>query len=123
MMDGMEETQDTKAPGGAPRRTDLSSIRDLPPPAPRPERVIRVELLPYDQRTGVSAHDRLLAAKAHRPTLAQTIGKTLLGFLVVAALLVGLFFLLRAIEDDSTPTAPWAEQNAPLVSPAPLDKQ
>jgi hypothetical protein len=119
----MEEKQDTTATGDAPKRSDLSSIRDLPPPAPRPQREIRVELLPYDQRTGVSAHDRLVAAKASRPSFAETTAKTLVGFLAFAAVLVGLFFLLRAIDDKGTPKAPWAEQNAPLVKPAPLTGQ
>lgn len=123
MMVGMEEKQDTTATGDAPKRTDLSSIRDLPPPAPRPQREIRVELLPYDQRTGVSAHDRLMAAKANRPSFAETTAKTLLGFLAFAAVLVGIFFLLRAIDDKGTPKAPWAGQNAPLVRPAPLTGQ
>lgn len=114
----MEEKKDDTPP-----RMDLSNIRDLPPPEPRPKREIKVKLLPYDQRTGVSAHDRLLAAKANRPSAGERIGKGLLALLVFAALLVGLFFLLSAFDGGEAPPAPWSHQNAPIVTPAPLNEQ
>lgn len=101
-------------------RSDLSNIRDLPPPAPRPAREITVELLPYEQRTGISAHDRLEARRAERPSTLQAAARTLAGFAVAAAILVGIFLLLSAIDDDSTPRAPWASPNAPIVHPDPL---
>ncbi|UTI67032.1 hypothetical protein NBH00_12675 [Paraconexibacter antarcticus] len=106
-----------------PPRMDLSNVRDLPPPEPRPKREIKVKLLPYDQRTGISAHDRLLAAKANRPSAAERIAKGLMALLVVAALLVGLFFLLSAFDSGEPPPAPWSHQNAPIVTPAPLSAQ
>jgi hypothetical protein len=112
-----EKTDDT------PPRTDLSNIRDLPPPEPKPQRDLKVELLPYDQREGISAHDRLLEAKANRPSPIQRVGKGLVGLLVVAALLLGLFRVADAIDDDKVPTAPWNTQQAPNVAPAPLGDQ
>ncbi|WP_354697786.1 hypothetical protein DSM112329_03429 [Paraconexibacter sp. AEG42_29] len=115
---------DDEQPSGTDKpRTDLSSIRDLPPPAKRPERKIRVELLPYDQRTGVSAHDRLMALKASRPSAAQALARTLAGFAAAAAVLVAIFFALSAVDDDSTPTAPWAKPGAPIVQPDSLSGQ
>lgn len=114
----MEEKKDDTPP-----RTDLSNIRDLPPPEPRPERVLKVKLLPYDQRTGISAHDRLLAAKARKPSAGERIAKGLAALLVVAALFVGLFFLLSAFDDNHVPTAPWNVQQAPNVTPAPMGAQ
>lgn len=104
-------------------RTDLSSIRDLPPPKPRPVREINVELLPWDQRTGVSAHDRLQAEKERRPSALQTAGKTLLGFAAFAAVLVGIYFAADALDDKSTPSAAWSKPGAPLVSPSPLNDE
>lgn len=101
-------------------RSDLSNVRDLPPPAPRPEREITVELLPYDQRTGISAHDRLEARRAERPSTLQTVARTVAGFAVAAAILVGIFLLLSALDDNSSPTAPWASPHAPVVHPDPL---
>lgn len=117
-MDEQQQNGGTEKP-----RTDLSNIRDLPPPEPRPQRKIRVELLPYDEREGVSAHDRLLAAKANRPSPAVKLARTGIGFAVAALLLLGVFLVLSAIDDDTTERAPWAAPNAPLVHPAPLADQ
>jgi hypothetical protein len=115
---------DDEQPAGSDTpRTDLSNIRDLPPPAPRPERKITVELLPYEQRTGISAHDRLQAKRAQRPSALQAAARTLAGFAAAAAILVGIFLLLGAVDDDSSPTAPWAQPGAPVVLPAPLSTQ
>ncbi|MCW3015723.1 MAG: hypothetical protein JWO02_2815 [Solirubrobacterales bacterium] len=107
-------------------RTDLAgmtSVRDLPPPKRRPSREITIDLPPYDQRTGISAHDRLAAEKARRPGAAQTIARTLAGFAVVAAIIVGIFLALGALESDSKPSAAWSKPGAPVVTPAPLDGQ
>lgn len=119
----MADMDDEQTRGTDKPRTDLSSIRDLPPPTPRPKREIRVELLPYEERTGVSAHDRLMAQKASRPSTAQALARTFAGFAAAAAVLVALFLVLSAVDDDSTPTAPWAKPGAPLVRPEPLTGQ
>jgi hypothetical protein len=104
-------------------RSDLSGVRDLPPPQRKPSREITVDLPPYDQRTGISAHDRLAAAKARRPGAAQTIARTLAGFAIVAAIIVGIFLVLGAVENDDKPSAAWSKPGAPLVKPGPLDAQ
>lgn len=121
-MGGMDEER--KPDGGKDEpRMDLSNIRDLPPPEPRPQREIRVELLPYEEREGVSAHDRLLAAKAQRPSALQKLARTAAGFAIAALLLVGVFFALEAVDDDSTERAPWSAPSAPAVTPPPLSDQ
>lgn len=58
------------------------------------------------------------------PGLVSIAGRTLLGIVAVAAVLLVLFLVATAIEgDDSIAPAPWAEQSAPAVTPGPLDVQ
>jgi hypothetical protein len=104
-------------------RTDLSNVRDLPPPQRKPPREIKVDLPPYEQRSGISAHDRLAAEKARRPGAVQNVGRTLVGFAAVAAVIIGIFLALGAIEDDTKPSAAWSKPGAPVVKPGPLDAQ
>lgn len=114
-------TDDT--PGEKQPRMDLSRVRDLPPPAPRPSREIKVDLPDYKDRPGISAHDRLKAEKERRPGLVKTSLRTLTGFAIFAVLLLGVFFAARAIEDDTIPSAAWSKPDAPIVTPGPLDAQ
>lgn len=114
---------DAEKPDGDRPRMDLSSIRDLPPPKPRPQREITVELLPYDQREGVSAHDRLQAEKERRPGAVAKLARTLVGFAIFGALLLGLYFAASALDNAKTPSAAWSKPDAPLVRPSPLTDQ
>ncbi len=114
----MTEREPDKKP-----RVDLSNVRDLPPPEPKKPRVINVELPPYDEREGVSAHDRLAAEKARRPSALQSLGRTLLGFAAAAAVIGLLFLALSAIDDDAKPSAAWSKPEAPVVTPGRLDAQ
>lgn len=113
-----DETPPEKQP-----RMDLSRVRDLPPPAPRPQREIKVELPDYKDRPGISAHDRLKAEKQRRPGLVKTSLRTLTGFAIFAVLLVGVFFAAKAIEDDTVPSASWSKPGAPVVMPESLERQ
>ncbi len=65
-----------------------------------------------------------LLAENSGPGFFTTAFRTLVGLLLVAALLVGIFFAASAIEGDAPePRAPWTQAGAPDVVPSVLDKQ
>ncbi len=90
---------------------------------PRDKRDIQPDMTPYDERSGISASDRLAAEKERRPGAVQTIARTLAGFAIFAVLVVGVFVVLGAVEDDTVPSANWSKPSAPVVSPEPLARQ
>ncbi len=110
---------------GAPQekaaRMDLSKVRDMPLPERKVPREIKVDLPPYDQRKGVSAHDRLQAEKDRRPGPVAKLARTFVGFAIFAVLLLGVFGILSAIDDDKKPQAAWSQPSAPVVKPVNLD--
>ncbi|MCW2957688.1 MAG: hypothetical protein JWP18_491 [Solirubrobacterales bacterium] len=112
------DTDDTAAE--KPARMDLSKLRDMPLPERKIPREIKVDLPPYDQRKGVSAHDRLAEEKARRPGPVAKLARTLVGFAIFAVLLLGVYGILSAIDDDAKPQAAWSEQSAPVVKPVSL---
>lgn len=114
-----DTTHDEAAP--KPQRMDLSKLRDLPLPERKPRREIKGEVLPYDQREGVSAHDRLAIEKARRPGPIAKLARTLVGFAIFGVLLLGVYLGLSAIDDGKKPQAAWSAPNAPDVKPVNLD--
>lgn len=113
-----DETHD--AAEKKPAKMDLSKLRDLPLPERKPRREIKGEVLPYDQREGISAHDRLAAEKARRPGPIAKLARTLVGFAIFAALLLVLYVGLSAIDDGKKPQAAWSQPGAPVVKPVSL---
>ncbi len=104
-----------------PARMDLSKVRDMPLPERKVPREIKVDLPPYEQRKGVSAHDRLKAEKARRPGPIAKLARLGIGLAIFAVLLLGVYGILSAIDDDKKPQAAWSEQQAPVVKPVSLD--
>lgn len=92
-------------------------------PRRRGKRDIQPDMTPYDERSGISATDRLAAEKERRPSAVAKIARTLAGFAIFAVLVVGVFVVLGAVEDDTVPSANWSKPSAPVVSPEPLARQ
>ena len=81
-----------------------------------------VEEAPKQMRKKRTTQDMLDENKG--PGLLVTAGRTLLGFAIAAAILVGIFFAASAIEgDEREPLAPWNDRGAPQVAPATLADQ
>jgi hypothetical protein len=104
-----------------PERMDLSRLRDLPLPERKPRREIKTEILPYEEREGVSAHDRLALEKARRPGPIAKLARTLVGFAIFGVLLLALYVGLSAIDNGKKPQAAWSQPGAPNVKPVSLD--